>query len=168
MSGGKGMASHKRSNESSTIWLTPRAIIWSLGEFDLDPCAAPSPRPWPTAKRHIELPEDGLVAEWVGRVWLNPPYGKDCGMDEWIRKMAGHKSGIALIFATTDTVLWKDTIWPNCDAVLFVAGRLSFCLPDGTTKSGSGGPSVLISWSSQDTDSMIRSGIQGQIVKPLR
>ena len=162
------MASHKRAKESNTVWLTPRSILWALGEFDLDPCAAPSPRPWPTAERHIELPEDGLSAKWEGRVWLNPPYGRDCGMDLWIEKAAAHGRGIALIFATTDTDIWKKTIWPACDAVLFIAGRLSFCLPDGTTKDGSGGPSVLISWSERDTDALIRSGIQGQILKPLR
>jgi hypothetical protein len=55
------------------IWLTPREIVTPLGPFELDPCAAPSPRPWPTAVRHIELPECGLTAKWEGRVWLNPP-----------------------------------------------------------------------------------------------
>lgn len=163
----KGMASHKRSNESSTVWLTPRSILWALGEFDLDPCAAPSPRPWPTAKRHIELPEDGLTAEWYGRVWLNPPYGKDCGMDAWLEKMATHGCGISLIFATTDTSVWKRTIWPNCDSVLFIAGRISFRFPDGTEKDGAGGPSVLIAWSAKDTEALMRSSIEGQIVKPL-
>ena len=62
----KGMASHERGADSSTIWLTPPKLLAFLGEFDLDPCAAPSPRPWPTAKRHIELPDDGLAAEWGG------------------------------------------------------------------------------------------------------
>lgn len=162
-----GMATHERTSkaETSTIWLTPPAILRFLGEFDLDPCAAPSPRPWPTAKRHIELPEDGLKAKWEGRVWLNPPYGKDCGMDEWLEKMAEHRNGIALIFAKTDTAVWRDYIWPYCDSVLFIAGRLAFRLPDGTKKEGSGGPSVLISWSPKDTEYLKSSGIAGALVK---
>ena len=72
------MSSHPyaaRPVAESHVWLTPPAIIEPLGPFDLDPCAAPSPRPWPTAARHIELPEDGLTAEWHGRVWCNPPFG---------------------------------------------------------------------------------------------
>jgi hypothetical protein len=107
------MASHERSQETNTTWLTPASIIWALGPFDLDPCAAPSPRPWPTARKHIEPPEDGLRARWEGRVWLNPPYGKDRGMYEWIEKMAGHRNGISLLFAGTDTQVWDDWIWQS-------------------------------------------------------
>lgn len=66
----KGMASHERSEDSNTVWLTPPSLLSFLGEFDLDPCAAPSPRPWSTAKRHIELPEDGLKADWGGEFGL--------------------------------------------------------------------------------------------------
>jgi len=54
------------SGFTNETWLTPPAILHALGDFDLDPCAAPSPRPWPTAARHIELPEDGLTANWGG------------------------------------------------------------------------------------------------------
>jgi hypothetical protein len=157
----RGMASHERSADSSVIWLTPPKILRFLGSFDLDPCAAPSPRPWSTAARHIELPEDGLLADWHGRVWLNPPYGKDQGMDAWIEKMAKHKSGIALIFAKTDTEVWSRWVWPFCSSVLFVQGRLAFYLPDGTKKDGAGGPSALIAWSPEDTAILSSSGIRG-------
>lgn len=162
------MATHERSADTNTVWLTPPGILHCLGEFDLDPCAAPSPRPWATAKRHIELPEDGLSAQWVDRVWLNPPYGKDNGMDLWIQKMAAHKNGVALIFAKTDTAIWKHEIWPQSDSVLFISGRLQFYLPDGTrSKDGAGGPSALISWSPADTEILLASGITGAVVKPL-
>src|SRR3546814_4162922 len=81
-------------------WLTPLPIVSALGPFDLDPCAAPSPRPWPTAARHIELPEDGFAAEWSGRVWMNPPYGSE--MARWLDKLATHRNGCALIFARSE------------------------------------------------------------------
>lgn len=69
-----GIGSHTLPNNGMTnVWLTPRKIIDALGPFDLDPCAAPSPRPWPTAKYHIELPEDGLAASWLG------PWCSRCG-----------------------------------------------------------------------------------------
>jgi hypothetical protein len=97
-------------------------------------------------------------------VWLNPPYGRDCGMDAWIEKMAKHRNGITLIFAKTDTQVWRDWIWPNADSVLFIAGRLAFYLPDGTRKDGAGGPSALIAWSPADTEVLRRSGIAGALV----
>jgi hypothetical protein len=99
---GKGIGGHTAPNKGEfIIWLTPPSILQFLGRFDLDPCAAPSPRPWPTATQHIELPEDGLSLPWAGRVWLNPPY--DETLDKWMERMAAHKSGIALTFARTET-----------------------------------------------------------------
>ena len=126
-----GIGSHTRPNDGANeTWLTPLAILNELGSFDLDPCAAPSPRPWSTAARHIELPEDGLAANWgEGRIWCNPPYGRNIG--KWLEKMAKHGSGIALTFARTemDAFGW---VWPYAAGVLFIAGRLHFYLPDGT------------------------------------
>ena len=67
MSAGKGIGGHERPNNGAEeLWLTPPQLLSVLGPFDLDPCACPDPRPWPTAKRHIALPEDGLAAQWGG------------------------------------------------------------------------------------------------------
>src|SRR5437867_202275 len=58
------MGGHQSSHMQTDVWLTPPHILAALGPFDLDPCAAPEPRPWPTAERHIALPDDGLAADW--------------------------------------------------------------------------------------------------------
>lgn len=161
---GKGIGGHTKPNEGdSKVWLTPQELIDALGPFDMDPCAAPSPRPWPTAARHVELPEDGLQAQWQGRVWLNPPYSQDMGV--WMSKMAEHRSGIALIFARTETELWQSLIWPAVDAALFLRGRLWFYRPDGIRgDSNAGGPSVLLSYSPADTERIKTSGLKGALV----
>lgn len=62
------MKQHQKPIGNSQTWLTPKWILEPLGAFDLDPCAAPSPRPWDTAANHIELPTDGLASGWAGRV----------------------------------------------------------------------------------------------------
>jgi hypothetical protein len=72
------IGAHQSAAPGSTVWLTPPAIIDALGgwqSFDLDPCAAPEPRPWQTAQ-HMNARTDanGLAIRWTGRVWLNPPY----------------------------------------------------------------------------------------------
>lgn len=70
-----GIGSHTKPNQGETnIWLTPEWLIKALSTdrgFDLDPCAAPSPRPWDTAKRYYELPTDGLAQSWNGPWCIN-------------------------------------------------------------------------------------------------
>lgn len=159
---GSGMGV-SRAQHSSDVWLTPPHIIRALGVFDLDPCAAPSPRPWPTATRHIELPDNGLLAPWHGRVWLNPPYGLQTGA--WLQKLADHGDGIALIFARTDTAAFFDHVWPKAFAVLFLRGRLRFCDRVGRVAKTSGGaPSCLIAYGASNAVALQSSGLDGRLV----
>lgn len=140
------MGSHQSARAETTTWLTPPHIVEALGPFDLDPCAAPSPRPWATASRHIELPEDGLAADWGdARVWLNPPYSFEAW--KWLDKLADHGCGIALVFARTETAGFVRTVWNRAHGVLFLHGRLHFHHPDGTrAAANSGAPSCLVAY----------------------
>ena len=168
MRGVQGIGGHAKPNcGASQVWLTPPEIVSSLGSFDLDPCAAPAPRPWATARRHIEPPADGLVFPWTGRVWLNPPYDEQ--LEAWMAKMARHGIGIALTFARTETAIWHSWIWPYAESILFVAGRLHFWFPDGTRAEGNaGGPSALIAYSRNDSNHLWLSGIAGAHVEIVR
>lgn len=149
------------------VWLTPPEIIEALGPFDLDPCAAPSPRPWPTAARHIELPEDGLSAEWIGRVWCNPPFGDQTWA--WLERMAEHDNGVALAFARTETVGFHRWVWNRATAVMFLKARPHFHYPDGgRAKGNSGGPICLIAYGEDNAYALHRSGLAGAIVATLR
>ena len=56
------MGSHQKTIGDTQTWLTPPHVTDALGAFDLDPCAAPEPRPWDTARVHITLPKDGQRA----------------------------------------------------------------------------------------------------------
>lgn len=146
-------------------WLTPPHIIEALGPFDLDPCAAPSPRPWPTAARHIELPECGFSAEWAGRVWMNPPYGAE--MARWLDKLATHGDGIALIFARTETAMFHKHVWARASGLLFIKGRLAFCDRTGKPASSAAAPSVLVAYGERNAEVLSTCAIQGKYV-PLR
>ncbi len=149
-----------RPEAGTHVWLTPPEIVRALGEFDLDPCAAPSPRPWATADKHIELPEDGLTAEWVGRVWLNPPYGPHTGA--WLKKLAAHGDGIALVFARTETRMFIDHVWGKADGLLFLANRPHFHYSDGTrAKGNSGGPLMLIAYGQHNAHWLRTCGLPG-------
>lgn len=143
-------------------WLTPPALIKSLGTFDLDPCS-PIVRPWDTAKHHYTIDDNGLLMPWFGRVWCNPPYGKYMG--QFLHKMALHNDGIALIFARTDTVAFQEYIFPHAESIFFMRGRITFHNLDGTPASGNGGaPSVLISYGESNSDAIDSSGLRGHHV----
>jgi hypothetical protein len=165
------MAATKRSHPyaarpvaATHTWLTPPEIVAALGPFDLDPCAAPSPRPWPTAARHIELPECGLTAEWSGRVWCNPPFGDEKW--PWIERMALHGNGIALLLACTETVGFHRWVWPHATAVLFLKTRPHFHHPDGRRAEGnSGGPVCLIAYGEANAMALMHCGLRGAVLR---
>lgn len=161
---GKGMAGAHLPTCKTETWLTPPAIVQALGEFDLDPCAAPLPRPWATAKDHYALPQqDGLALPWFGRVWLNPPYGR--AMTPFLDKLAQHGIGTALIFARTETEPFFRHVWERAHALLFLRGRLHFHFPDGRrAKLNGGAPSVLVAYGREDAERLIESGLDGHLV----
>ena len=57
--------SFERSVNATDEWYTPREIIDSCGEFDLEPCAPVKPL-WPTAKTMYNKNDDGLKQNWGG------------------------------------------------------------------------------------------------------
>lgn len=166
----RAMGSHHSSDAGTHVWLTPPFILKALGEFDLDPCAAPEPRPWATAKTHWTHADNSLDRAWAGRVWLNPPYGPKASIAPWLRRMAEHGRGTALIFARTETVIFFETVWERAAALLFLRGRLCFYRKDGTlpradTGGGNAGaPSVLVAYGKDDAARLRECGISGQFV----
>lgn len=144
--------SHTRGERTTDSWITPRWLLDRLGEFDLDPCAC-DPQPWATAKRMLTVHDNGLLHSWEGFVWCNPPYGRAASV--WLNRLALHGSGIALVFARTETRMFFQDVWPLASSLLFLKGRLTFCYPDGTEPRGganSGGPSVLIGYGDEAVD----------------
>jgi hypothetical protein len=139
-----GIGGHEQPYRGETNdWLTPRYILDALGKFDLDPCAALD-QPWPTARRHLTVKDDGLKKPWSGRVWLNPPYGEQTA--RWLEKMAKHQNGIVLIYARTETQMFFDHVWNRANGIFFLKGRLSFGKRDDSSDGQAGAPSVLISY----------------------
>lgn len=119
-------------------WNTPPEIIQLTlrlfdGDIDLDPCSDAECRNIPSRFHYTER-FDGLTKLWVGKVYMNPPYGRL--ITSWVRKFVDSYNvgfvtetsgwmteGIALVPARTDTAwfrIMRD--FPVC----FVKGRLKF------------------------------------------
>ena len=138
------LSSHQSARLKSDIYLTPPAIVRAVGPFDLDPCCPPA-MPWQTAHRMISLPQDGMAMPWEGRVWLNPPFGREAA--KWLEKLAHHGNGIALVPARTETRMFYSWVWPFASAVCFLRGRPHFHYADGTRASAnSGAPIALVAY----------------------
>jgi len=156
------IGSHQRSVGKSQVHLTPRWLLERLGPFDLDPCAA-TVRPWDCAARNIVEAEDGLAAEWHGRVWLNPPFDR-YQVGRWIERLVEHRDGIALVHARTETA-WFRPIWQSASAILFLFERVKFCRPDGTEQqANSGAPVVLVAFGENNARCLARAGIPGALI----
>jgi hypothetical protein len=148
------LSSHQK-NGGHDEWLTPPEILAKLGEFDLDPCAPVSP-PWLTARVQFDKLMDGLSQPWHGRVWLNPPFGREA--IHWLRKMVQHGNGIALVPARTETAMFYECVWGAADAVCFMRGRPHFHYVTGErAKANSGAPIALIAYGTENVKALSRA-----------
>lgn len=115
-------------SSASVEWATPQDTFDELnrkwGPFELDVCATPENAKCP---RFYTKEQDGLLLPWVGKVWMNPPYGRGIGL--WVRRayeasMQGSAQVVCLLPARTDTNWWHD--YCTKGLVTFIRGRLKF------------------------------------------
>lgn len=159
------LSGHQSARMKNDEWLTPPEIMAKLGKFDLDPCS-PINRPWPTAGQHFTVMDNGLQQPWNGRVWCNPPFGREAV--KWLRRMADHGNGIALIPARTETAMFYETVWSAADAVLFIHGRPHFHYVDGSRAPfNSGAPICLVAYGENNVEALEQSCL-GATVKSWR
>ncbi len=112
-------------------WYTPPHIIDKVIDLfidiDLDPCSNSMVNPSIPALKHFTKEENGLSKEWYGKVYMNPPYGRD--ISHWVDKViqeyrAGRVTeAILLVPSRTDTK-WFGKLNDYC--FCFVRGRLKF------------------------------------------
>lgn len=153
----------KGGKQRETRWLTPLHVVHALGVFDLDPAGAPG---HDLAERTylLERNEDGLTLPWYGRVWLNPPYGP--AQLPFMRRMAEHNHGTALVFARTETAAFFETVWESASAVLFLRGRLNFLDSNRErAKANAGAPSCLVAYGEHDTSKLETCGLPGKLIR---
>ena len=148
--------------EGKDEWLTPPEIIKALGSFDLDPCS-PINRPWNTAGKHFTIEDNGLLMEWQGAVWCNPPYGTET--KKWFQRCAAHNNCIALTFARTETKMFFESVWSSATAILFLKGRLKFYTVDGKQGGTAGAPSVLIAYGNEMAERLKSCGLPGKFIQ---
>lgn len=98
----------------------------------------------------------------MGRAWVNPPYDN---VGAWLRRLADHGDGIALVFARTETAWFVDHVWGRATGLRFLHGRLHFYRPEGYRAAhNAGAPSVLVAYGDRNARVLEHSTIPGTYV----
>ena len=124
------------SSASPEHYTPPVVLTWVRQMFgdipDLDPCSNAG-TPNVEARAHYTEADNGLCRPWGGRVFLNPPYGREIGdwitklRYEWQRPPHDSREIIALLPNRPDTA-WFNELTANCDDAVYCSlhGRLTF------------------------------------------
>lgn len=148
-------------------WTTPDSLFNELNkEFNFNTDAASSDENC-KCEHHFTEEDSGLDKEWMGSVWLNPPYN-DC--KTWLRKAfeeSQHGSTVVcLVPARTDTQAFHDYCM-NAEEIRLIRGRLKF----GNSKNTAPFPSMIVVFGDNSTSPKIstyRPGVyESRAVNPI-
>lgn len=128
-------------SSKTDMWATPQDFFDALDaefHFTLDACAVKENA---KCEAYYTPEQDGLDQPWTGRVWCNPPYGRNVG--QWVKKAHDTASGggfvVVLLPARTDTRWFHDYIYGKTE-VRFIKGRLKF----GSCQNAAPFPSMVV------------------------
>lgn len=116
-------------SSKSSEWSTPQDFYDRLNtefHFTLDPCATAENA---KCENFFTISDDGLSKPWAGRVFMNPPYGRE--ISQWVEKAATEASKeycefvVGLVPSRTDTIWWHEWVM-QAREVRLVRGRLKF------------------------------------------
>jgi len=130
-------------SSATAEWPTPQELFNELsfvyGGFTLDPCATAHNA---KCRNFFTKEEDGLRQPWKGKVFVNPPYGREIG--RWVKKAWEESQNGALVVcllpARVDTRWWHD--YAKKGHVHFIRGRLKF----GCARNSAPFPSAIVTF----------------------
>jgi len=131
---------HVSQNIGENEWYTPAAYIGAarlvLGSIDLDPASSEAANAVVGASKFFSIEDNGLGREWIGNVWMNPPYAQPL-VASFCEKMAEEYKtdrvlqAIILVNNATETA-WFQDLASSCSALCLPRGRVKFWAPDKT------------------------------------
>jgi hypothetical protein len=135
-------------------WYTPAEWVERarevLGVIDCDPATHPFAQRTVKATCWFDKARDGLRQQWIGNVWLNPPYAR--GLIESFVKKLGEETQIRQAIVLTDNrtdTRWFHDLCGLAAAVAFPRGRINFYSENGPSSSPASGSSFFYLGNSQ-------------------
>lgn len=134
-----GKISYRTDGKTGEVeWYTPAEYIEAarlvMGGIDLDPASSDQAQITVKATAYFTAETDGLVHEWNGRIWMNPPYAQPL-IRQFVEKLiveatAGRVTeAIVLTHNSTDTY-WFHRLEEITLRICFTKGRISFIRDD--------------------------------------
>lgn len=110
-------------------WYTPAYILQAMGDplFDCD-VAAPKDGPWHVRCKGY-LCRDSLSVQWLGFIFMNPPYGARNGLKPWLDKFIAHGNGVAVVPDRTSAPWFQESV-KQISSALFLSPKVKFEHPE--------------------------------------
>jgi hypothetical protein len=121
-------------------WATPVLFVEMsrkvMGRIDLDPASDADFNKQIKATNFFDIEHDGLKQEWIGRVFLNPPYsngliGKFAAklIEEW---NSGRMTEAVMVVHNCTETRWFQSVMRAATATCFPSKRIRFDAPNGS------------------------------------
>lgn len=130
---------HVLSNSGENEWYTPPKYIEAarraMGSIDTDPASCELANSIVKAKVYFDIDDDGLSREWVGNVWLNPPYVQPLVSQFTAATIEKYLAGeinqaCVLVNNATETNFFQYML-QYCSAICFPSGRIRYIDKNG-------------------------------------
>lgn len=144
-------SAHVSHNTGDNEWYTPEEFIESaakvLGEIDLDPASTMEANAVVGAATFYTKDQNGLVRDWKGRVWMNPPFAGNL-IEQFTDKLKFHfasgeiTAALALVNNATETA-WFQKLSEAAGAICFPSRRIKFWHPSKFTAAPLQGQAII-------------------------
>jgi hypothetical protein len=142
---------HVGNNSGNSEWYTPdkyaEAVRSVLGFIDTDPCSCEAANDVVKAQTFYTAETNGLLREWAGCVYVNPPYG-DGVVEEFAAKLlyeldAGRTSQAIFLVNNCTETKWFQMLLSRASAICLPCGRICFWSNDRPSKTPLQGQAVF-------------------------
>jgi hypothetical protein len=142
---------HVTNNSGEFEWYTPAEIVDTarhvMGTIDLDPASCEVANEIVKATMFYDQEQNGLIQEWQGRVWLNPPYASGL-VAEFVDTLlcyieSGEVEQACVLVNNATETKWFQALAEKCDALCFPRKRIRFWCPGRDLATGLQGQAVV-------------------------